>query len=125
MVQLDDNTVGPSPLTVATSCEKHKLGISHPRYQAATKLVTLAEGKPQEVDVMLSRPTHFVTVTSTPSGAQIFIDGRSAGTTPSKVSVLGFTTLTLEFKKLGYQPASAKLYSKVPQDKVTVRLRKW
>jgi len=125
MVQLDDNTVGPSPLTVGTSCEKHKLGISHVRYQATTKLVTLTEGKPQEVDVTLSRPTHSLTVTSTPSGAQVFIDGRSAGTTPGKLSVMGFTTLTLEFKKLGYQPTSTKLYSKVPQDKVTVRLKKW
>ncbi|HEX5059740.1 MAG TPA: PEGA domain-containing protein [Kofleriaceae bacterium] len=125
MVALDDKTVGPSPLTVGTSCEKHKLDISHARYQSTTKFVTLAEGKDQEVEVTLSRPTHVVTVSSNPSGAQIFIDGRSAGTTPSKLSVLGFTTLKLEFKKTGYQPASAKLYSKVAQDKVAVKLNKW
>jgi len=125
MVAVDDKTVGPSPLTVGTSCEKHKLDISHARYQSATKFVTLAEGKQGQVEVTLSRPTHVVTVTSNPAGAQIFIDGRSAGTTPMKLSVLGFTTLKLEFKKTGYQPASEKLYSRVAQDKVAVRLNKW
>ena len=125
MVALDDKTVGPSPLTVGTSCEKHKFDISHARYQSVTKLVTLAEGKQEQVEVTLSRPTHVVTVTSNPSGATIFIDGRSAGTTPMKLSVLGFTTLKLEFKKTGYQPASKKLYSRVAQDKVAVKLNKW
>jgi hypothetical protein len=64
-------------------------------------------------------------VTSNPSGAMIFIDGRSAGTTPTKLSVLGFVTLKLEFKKTGFQTASAKLYSKVPQDTVAVKLNRW
>ena len=30
-----------------------------------------------------------------------------------------------ELKKTGYQPASAKLYSRYPQDTVSVRLTKW
>lgn len=125
IVMLDDKAVGPSPITVAASCDKHKLDISHPRYQSTTKLVTLAQGKDESLDVTLMRPTHTVTVNSTPSGATIYIDGRSAGTTPTKMSVLGFTTLKLEFKKTGYQPATKKLYSKLPQDTVSVRLNKW
>jgi hypothetical protein len=66
-----------------------------------------------------------VTVTSHPSGATIYIDGRSAGTTPTKLNVLGFVTIKLELKKTGYQPASTKLYSRYPQDTVAVRLTKW
>jgi hypothetical protein len=125
IVQLDDNNVGPSPITVAASCDKHKLDVSHARYAPASKLVTLQAGKTEQVELTLARPTHIVTVTSNPSGAMIFIDGRSAGTTPTKLSVLGFVTLKLEFKKTGFQTASAKLYSKVPQDTVAVKLNRW
>ena len=42
-----------------------------------------------------------------------------------KMSVLGFVTLKLEFKKTGYQTATSKLYSRYPQDTVSVRLTKW
>jgi hypothetical protein len=125
IIRLDGKPVGPSPHTNAATCDKHELAVSHARYQAASRFVTLVEGKPETVEVTLSRPTHVVTVTSTPPGATIFIDGRSAGTTPTKLSVLGFTTVKLELKKTGYQPASTKLYSKVAQDKVAVRLTKW
>jgi hypothetical protein len=125
IVKLDGKSVGPSPLTVAASCGKHKLDIDHPRYAAQSKLVTLTAGKVEDLDVTLSRPTHLVSVTSNPSGAQVFINGRSAGTTPTKLNVLGFVTLNLEFKKTGYQPAATKLYSKRPQDNVSVRLTKW
>ena len=125
MVKLDGTSVGPSPITVAASCGKHKVEIVHPRYALGTKLVTLAEGKPETLELTLSRPTHVVTVTSNPSGAQILIDGRNAGTTPTKLNVLGFTTLKLEVKKTGFQPANVKLYSKKPQDNVAVRLQRW
>jgi hypothetical protein len=125
IVAVDGKRMGPSPLTVATTCEQHKVDIAHARYQAASKLITLVEGKPENVDVTLQRPTHTVTVTSSPSGATIFIDGRSAGTTPTKLNVIGFVTIKLELKKTGYQPASTKLYSRYAQDTVAVRLTKW
>ena len=125
IVTLDDQKQGPSPITVAASCDKHKLDVEHARYQPATKQITLTEGKPQSVEVTLNRPTHIVTVTSNPPGATIFIDGRRAGTTPTKLSVLGFVTVKLEFKKTGFQPSSARLYSRYPNDQVGVRLTKW
>jgi hypothetical protein len=124
-IKLDGNSVGPSPLTIATSCERHKLDVSHARYQATSRFVSLAAGKPQNLEVTLSRPTHVVTVTSQPSGATIFLDGRRAGTTPMKLSVLGFVTVKLDFKKTGYQPTGTKLYSTRANDRVAVQLRRW
>jgi hypothetical protein len=124
MISLDGKVLAPSPLTLATTCEKHKLEIAHARYMASTKFVSLT--KPEDkVDVTLGRPTHTVTITSQPSGATIFIDGHRAGTTPTKLSVLGFQNLKVEIKKTGYQTLSTKIYSKVPQDKVSLRLTKW
>ncbi|HEY5921797.1 MAG TPA: PEGA domain-containing protein [Kofleriaceae bacterium] len=125
IVEIDGTKLGPSPITVAATCATHTLAISHARYKSQTKEVTLTEGKAESVEVTLQRPTHIVTVTSNPSGATILIDGRRAGTTPTKMSVLGFVTINLEFKKTGYQPTSAKLYSRYAQDRVSVRLNKW
>ena len=125
IVVLDGKPIAPSPITIATTCDRHKVDIRHPRYQLATKLVALKEGTPGSVEVTLQRPTHAVKVTSQPSGATIFINGNRAGTTPTVLSVLGFSNLQLEVKKTGYAPVTQKLYSKVPQDTVTVKLTKW
>jgi hypothetical protein len=125
IVHLDDVPVGPSPITLATSCTRHKIELKHPRYQNATKFVVLKEGAPQSLVTSLHRPTHALTVTSQPQGATVYIDGRRAGTTPTALNVMGFSTIRLEIKKSGYAPVSQSLYSKVPQDKVDVKLTKW
>jgi hypothetical protein len=124
-VSLDGKALAPSPLTIATTCEKHKVDIAHARYQTTTKWMTLSEGTPGSLDVSLNRPTHAVSVTSNPPGATIFIDGRRAGTTPAVVNVVGFQRLKFEVKKTGFQPQYVSLYSKVAQDKVSVKLKKW
>ena len=124
MISLDDKVLAPSPLTLATTCEKHKLDIAHARYVTSTKFVSLT--KPDDkFDISLGRPTHTVSITSQPTGATIFIDGHRAGTTPTTLSVIGFQQVKLEVKKTGYQPMTTKIYSKVPQDKVSLRLTKW
>jgi hypothetical protein len=124
-ISLDGKEMAPSPVTLATTCAKHKVDIAHVRYQTATKSVTLDEGTPGSLDVSLNRPTHAVSFTTTPSGATIFVDGRRAGTTPSVVNVIGFQRLKIELKKTGFQPQSTTLYSKKAQDAVSVKLKKW
>ncbi len=44
IIKLDGDKLGPSPLTIAASCERHKLDISHPRYQPSSRFVAFAEG---------------------------------------------------------------------------------
>ena len=124
MVRLDDAPVGPSPLTIASTCEKHKIELSHARYQSLTRWVTLSADKPGELDVNLPRPTHAVTVTSFPTGAELSIDGHRAGTTPTVVQMMGFSTVSLTFTKSGFQSVTKKVYSKLPQDHVFVKLMK-
>lgn len=122
IIRLDEVAVGPSPLTIASTCEKHRIDVSHARYQSQAKWVTLAADKPQELDVTLVRPTHAVTVTSFPPGAELSIDGRRAGTTPTVVQMMGFATVNLTFTKPGFQSVTKKVYSKVAQDRVFVKL---
>ncbi|MBC7978900.1 MAG: PEGA domain-containing protein, partial [Myxococcales bacterium] len=124
IVRLDDQAMGPSPITIESTCEKHKVDVTHARYQSATRWVTLAADKPQELGINLSRPTHAVTVTSSPSGAELSIEGRRAGTTPTVIQMMGFASVRLRFTKPGYQSVTKKVYSKTAQDRVFVKLSK-
>ena len=124
IVRIDDLAMGPSPLTIASTCDKHKVDIAHARYQTVTRWVTLAADKPQELDVSLPRPIHAVTVTSFPPGAELSIDGHRAGTTPTVVQMAGFATVNLTFTKQGFQTVTRKVYSRVAQDRVFVKLVK-
>ncbi len=126
IIKLDGEPLGPSPLTIAGPCTKRKIDVEHPRYQTATRFVvpTPTGKKPAAVDVTLIRPTHSLTINTVPQGATIMISGRRAGTSPTVVKLMGFTPLTLTFKKAGYKPASEKVYSKSSQGNLTVRLQK-
>lgn len=74
------------------------------------------------VDVALARPTHDLYVETYPAGAVISIDGHRAGTTPTLVKVMGFTTLTLKIEKFGFRATTQRVYSKLPHDHVRVKL---
>jgi hypothetical protein len=124
VVRFDDQPMGPSPITIEGSCDKHKLDVAHVRYQSVTRWVTLSADKPQELDISLPRPIHAVTVTSSPPGAELSIDGHRAGTTPAVIQVAGFATVHLTFTKPGFQTVTRKVYSKLAQDRVFVKLAK-
>ena len=122
MVSVDDQPFGPSPISIDGPCAKRRIDVKHPRYALGTKWVALSPGKPSTVDLALARPTHSVTVTSTPSGATVSIAGRRAGTTPTQVKVMGFTGVTLTVEKAGFRTETQKLYSKSDGERLTVRL---
>ena len=122
IVSLDDQAFGPSPISIDGPCARRRVDAKHPRYAIGTRWVTLAPGKPATVDLSLARPTHSVTITSVPSGATVSIAGKRAGTTPTAVKVMGFTGVTLTVEKKGFRTVSEKLYSKVENDKLTVKL---
>ena len=50
------------------------------------------------------------------------IGGRRAGTTPTSIKLMGFTTQSLTIEKKGYGKVVQKFYSKVASDRVTVKL---
>jgi len=124
IVKLDDTLVGSSPITIQATCDKHSIDVAHARYQAVTKSVTLTADDPQQLEIRLPRPIHAVTITSLPPGAELSIDGRRAGTTPTVVQMMGFATVNLTLSKPGFPSVSRKVYSKLPQDRVFVKLTK-
>jgi len=124
IVEIDGERAGPSPLTIAGPCQKRQLAISHPRYETGQRTVTPTTDKPaQAVDVTLQRPMHHLMIETTPSGATISIGGHRAGTSPTNVEVMGFTGIDITIAKPPfYRPITKHVYSKVPNDRLTVTL---
>ncbi|MDB4959157.1 MAG: hypothetical protein JWO36_6726 [Myxococcales bacterium] len=121
-VQLDGLAVGPSPITVDGPCQRRQLAVAHARYQGATQWVTPTPGKAASVEVVLQRPTHSLMIETAPLGATISIGGRRAGTSPTMVELMGFSSIAITITKPGYAPITKRIYSKQPSDKLFVRL---
>jgi hypothetical protein len=120
MISFDGEQLGPSPLTVAGPCTRRRIDIAHPRYAPAQRFIT---PKPDDVlDVTLVRPTHNLFIETQPAGAIVSIDGHRAGTTPTMVKIMGFTTVDIAIAKPGYKPTTKKLYSKTAADRVSLKL---
>jgi hypothetical protein len=124
MVALDGRTVGPSPISLAGTCDSHKLEFVHPRYKTEERVVALAADKPTTLDVSLVRPTHALSVVTNPPGANVYIAGRPAGASPTIVQVMGFTGMDVKVERLGYTPVTTHVYSKVANDTLVVNLRR-
>jgi hypothetical protein len=124
MVSLDGQAVGPSPITINGPCTKRRVDLAHPRYKDEMRWISLAEGKPGSIDVALVRPTHNLTIVSNPAGATVFIAGRRAGTTPTKISLMGFTGLDVKVEKFGFVSMTKRVYSKRPNDSLSFALKK-
>jgi hypothetical protein len=103
-------------------CGRRRVDLVHPRYALATRFVTTAVDQPQALEVALVRPTHSLTVVTVPPGATISIEGRRAGTTPTVVQLMGFYGVRVTIEKKGFRPVTQRVYSTVPQDRLTVRL---
>ena len=121
-VKVEGQNVGVSPLVIAGPCERRKLEISHPRYAPVTRFVAPVADKSESIDVTLVRPTHSLSITTTPPGATISIEGRRAGSSPTVVQVMGFYNMKITIEKPGYKTVTQRFYSKVPQDRLNVRL---
>jgi PEGA domain len=121
IISVDGEVAGPSPITIGGPCTKRKLDIAHPRYAPATRIVA-ATPDAAAVDIALARPTHDLYVETFPAGAAVSIDGHRAGTTPTLVKVMGFTTLSLHIDKFGFKSTTQKIYSKSPHDRVAIKL---
>ena len=124
MVVFDGRTVGSSPMTLAGTCANHELEFTHPRYKTEKRTVALAADTPGKVDVTLVRPTHSLRVFTSPPGANVYIAGTPAGTSPTVVQINGFTGLDVKVERAGYAPVSTHIYSKVADDKLVVNMQR-
>jgi hypothetical protein len=87
-VYLDGSYRGTTPLVVKdVDVGLHRVKVSKPGYKESTDYVYVSAGKRISVQFSLSVQPASIYVLSTPSGANVYLDGEYRGTTPTGLSV--------------------------------------
>ncbi|HBC88440.1 MAG TPA: hypothetical protein DCZ94_15945 [Lentisphaeria bacterium] len=83
IVEIDGKQIGQTPLTIHDqTIGKHSARLSKPGYIAMEVSWTVEDARPQLVTGNLSSNMGTLDIKSTPSGANVFIDGKARGKTP-------------------------------------------
>lgn len=104
-VYLDGEFIGYTPLRFGTRPGTHRVSIELEGYEPYTTSVNLRGGETLDVNARLeaqARPGT-VTFTSSPSGADVYVDDRYVGTTPTGAIRFEDGTYTARFELPGYQ----------------------
>jgi hypothetical protein len=121
-VKVDGRTIGKTPLTIDTTCRKHKVSIFRSGYSTQSRTIKPTEKKPARVDVTLQRGVTQLTVASSPSGASVYVDGHAVGFTPKLVQVPNSDGIVVKVVKPGYKAVTRKYTGKKKSDKITFKL---
>jgi hypothetical protein len=114
--------LGTTPIAAAHLPCTGTLIIDHPRYERIEKPLALAPGKPGAINVVLQRPQALLTLTSTPPGAAITLNGVAAGKTPATVKVPAFTNASVALALAGHKPWQQKVYVKAKKQALSAEL---
>jgi hypothetical protein len=107
---LDNYQTGTTPYTFTyVAVGSHTIQISRSGYQTYTGTVSVSSGSTATVSVSLppiSSSVGSLYITSTPSGAQLYVDSSYRGTTPTTVGSLAPGAHTVLLRLSGYQDFS-------------------
>ncbi len=107
-VKLDGAVVGVTPWSGEVKPGSHALAVELAGHQAVRRTLAVKPGQPLTEQVTLAVETVAVTLTSTPKGAAVRLDGEAAGVTPWRGSLpSGAHTLALSLE--GYEPLTETL----------------
>jgi serine/threonine-protein kinase len=105
-IQIDGqtNSAWVTPFNLAgLNPGQHSLSISKPGYAAESRNIEVSSGSKSFISVQLAQLTATVSVTGSPAGAAVWLDGRDTGRiTPTQISVDKPGNHSFIFKKQGY-----------------------
>lgn len=110
MLSIDGKELGVLPLGPQTlPAGEHTVKVHRIGYADFVKKVTLAAGKPLELDAKLVAINAVVSVTSDVPDAQVFVNGRSVGTAPITELELPAGAIELSVRKDGFKEDKQRL----------------
>jgi hypothetical protein len=123
-VFLDGTLVGSGPaLQLPVPCHQELvLALQHPRYRPLERRLTATPGEPLRVNAAMRRPDGQLTITSTPAGAVVTVNGKVVGRTPTVAEVNAYTSVHVTASLSGYKVWTKKVRVSRISDSVTVRL---
>lgn len=113
-IQIDGQAASsPTPFSMAgVSPGTHRITISKDGYAPETRTIEVSAGNTSDLSVQLTLLTATVSLSTTPEGTEIWMDGKDTGrTTPAQLSADKPGSHTFVFRKQGYleQTSSANL----------------
>jgi hypothetical protein len=114
---IDGHYQGTTPLTTMVTAETtHRIQIEYSGYESWSGVYTTYSGQTTPVYAALTQnqpTTGFLAVTSSPSGADVYVDGSYRGYAPMTVGNLNGGSHSVELRKAGYQvyQSNAEIYS--------------
>ena len=96
-------SVGATPYDGPAPCGDVELTATKVHYMDETKSATLVAGTPGQIDFDLNRMRYMLTVASSPAGATVKINGKSAGTSPARKRFPAFFKANVSVSKRGYK----------------------
>lgn len=109
-VYVDGQYVGTSPTSYGTLAGSHDVRVSLGGYEDYQTSVSVRANQTARISASLQsvRRTGSVSFTSTPSGADVYVDGNSVGRTPSGRISFDEGTYTARFVLTGYQDTNVQ-----------------
>lgn len=108
---------GVTPLSIDNMAEgEYSLNISREGFSEVTQKALIIAGKKTEIAVELPVNIGSIRVTSVPSGADVFLDGKSAGITPLIIKDISVGEHRVELKKSGFIDSTSRVL--VEKDRV-------
>ncbi len=107
-VYLDGDFVGYTPTTFGARPGTHNVRIEADGYEAFTSRVTVRAGSTENVNATLNAVQRAGTIafSSSPSGADVYVDGRYVGTTPTGAIRFDAGRYQARFEAPGYDAAT-------------------
>ena len=106
-VYLDGTSKGTTPTTLHNvPIGSHTVKLTKSGYNDVSSTVTVSSGQTSSVSKTLATQTGSISVSSNPSGAKIYYDGKYMGTSPKTLSSVPIGTHTIKLTKTGYSDIS-------------------
>ncbi|MHC1596387.1 MAG: PEGA domain-containing protein, partial [Candidatus Syntropharchaeales archaeon] len=103
-IYLDGVYAGTAPATISdASPGSHTIKLTKSGYADYTTTVYVLAGATESIDATLTQETGSISISSAPSGADIYLDGAYKGTTPATISDVSPGAHALKLEKYGYE----------------------
>jgi len=109
-VSVDDKYAGITPFkTDRLSVGSHQIRFSKDKYKDKSLTVLMERGQEKELNVRLSGQKGSLSVSSDPSGAEVYLDGELKGNTPFLIYGVTIGEHLLKLTKIGYGDIDTKV----------------
>lgn len=108
-VFLDGNYQGKAPVTFEAADGEHEVRVEQPGFAPLVRKVMLAKGAENTEEFRMENVLGRLEIVTTPAGARVFVDGKSAGLTKAKQGSARSAILSVEKVDAGMRTVTAKL----------------